>query len=106
MDIPEIDSQAAAVLLQDGAALFLDVRDEQSFEAARIPGAVRIDDATIQEFLAKADRERMVVVYCYHGHSSRGGTAFLLDNGFSDVCSLRGGFEDWRADHPIETPKN
>ncbi len=37
-----------------------------------------------------------MVVYCYHGNSSLGATAFLLENGFKNVASMSGGFEAWR----------
>jgi len=43
-----------------------------------------------------------VIVYCYHGNSSLGGTMYLKEQGFQDVRSMQGGFEEWRLEGPIE----
>lgn len=103
MEIPEIDTDTAAGLLAEGKTLFMDVRDGGSYAAAHIPGALHVTDASIAEFLEETDRAQKVVVYCYHGNASRGGTAYLLSNGFTDVASMAGGFEAWRGHHPHES---
>ncbi len=102
MDIPEIDVETAAARHAAGGTLFMDVRDAGSFAAAHVPGALHVSDATIEAFLEETPREQPVVVYCYHGNASRGGTAFLLQHGFTDVASMAGGFEAWRGRHPEE----
>lgn len=101
--IPEIDPPEAARLLAAGAATFVDVRDPYSYEEARIPGALALDDDNVQEFASTADKQRPLIVYCYHGISSLGGAAFFLQRGFREVYSLRGGFEVWRAVYPTES---
>lgn len=100
MNIPEIDVEAAAALLEAGDAVFMDVRDGATFAAAHIPGAQHVSDATIEEFLEETPKDAKIIVYCYHGNASRGGTAYLLDKGFADVASMSGGFEAWRGRHP------
>lgn len=102
MDIPEIDSPEAAEHLQAGAAVFVDVRDPGSFGSARIPGAVNPNDGTIGAFVADTDKAQKLIVYCYHGNMSKGATAYFLEQGFTDVTSLRGGFTVWRGGHPID----
>ena len=102
MDIPEIDVPTAAARLTAGDALFLDVRDPASFSAAHVPGAVLGTDENIEEFVEDTPKDKPIVVYCYHGNNSRGGTAFLLQKGFTDVCSMSGGFEAWRGQFPEE----
>ena len=103
MDIPEIDPATAAAKLAAGTALFLDVRDGGSFAASHVPGAVHGSDAMIEDFVADTPKDQTIVVYCYHGNSSRGGTAYLLEQGFQDVASMSGGFEAWRGQHPEES---
>lgn len=95
--IPQIDVEAAKARLDKGDALFVDVRDPHSFASAHIPGALHLTDETVEEFVAKGDRAKTVIVYCYHGNSSLGGAAFLLEQGFADVFSMAGGFEAWRG---------
>jgi len=99
-EIREIDTDEARRRLEAGDTLFMDVRDPASFEAAHIPGAMHVNDHNIEAFVEETARDRPIVIYCYHGLSSRGGAAFLLAQGFTDVCSLSGGFEGWRARQP------
>lgn len=102
MNIPEIDAPEALEYLEAKSAVFIDVRDAQSFGVARIPGAVRPVDSTIGEFIADTPKDQKLIVYCYHGNMSRGATAYFLEQGFTDVASMRGGFEDWRHQYPID----
>ena len=97
MDVPEIDIQQAQLLLEAGTATFVDVRDPNSFHAGHIPGAVHLDDSNVQQFVDDADKRATVVVYCYHGHSSLGATAYFQDQGFAAVSSLSGGFTAWHG---------
>ncbi len=48
-------------------------------------------------------REKSIVVYCYHGNSSLGATAYLIENGFKNVASMSGGFEAWRQVYEHES---
>lgn len=100
MHIPEIDAQSAKKKLDEGAALFVDIRDPQSYASGRIPGARPLGDDNVKDFLANSDKKKPVIVCCYHGHTSMGATAFLLENGFEDVRSLTGGFAQWSAQYP------
>jgi thiosulfate sulfurtransferase len=100
--IPELDVEAAHQLQEAGGATFVDVRDPRSHVAAHVPGAVRVDDASLGKFLKDTPRDRPLVVYCYHGHSSLGGAAYFLEQGFAQVWSMRGGFEAWRGRFPHE----
>lgn len=99
--IPEVDTTEAKALLDAGDTIFMDVRDPASFAAAHVPGAQHVNDHNVQQFVAETDPGAKIVVYCYHGHSSLGGAAFLMEQGFEDVASLRGGFEAWRREHDI-----
>lgn len=97
MDVREISVEDARIRLEEGSATFVDVRDPWSYDEAHIPGAIRINDAEVDAFVSSADKQRPLVVYCYHGISSIGGAAYFTEQGFADVSSLSGGFEAWRA---------
>ncbi|HEY7219739.1 MAG TPA: thiosulfate sulfurtransferase GlpE [Candidatus Binatia bacterium] len=96
MEIPQIQIDDAKQKLDEKECLFVDIRDPGSYRRAHIPGALHLHDGNVQEFLQNTDKSKTVVVYCYHGNSSLGATAFLLENGFKDVASMSGGFEAWR----------
>ncbi|MFI5349947.1 MAG: thiosulfate sulfurtransferase GlpE [Elusimicrobiota bacterium] len=94
-DVEQIEFARARELLASGCA-FVDVRDDASYNSAHIPGAIHLTDANVGDFIAVSDKAKPVVVYCYHGHSSLGGAAYLMEHGFEKVYSLAGGFESWR----------
>ncbi len=94
--IPEIQLDEAKNKLDQKECVFVDIRDPGSYQAGHIPGAVHLHDGNVQEFLNSADKEREVIVYCYHGNSSLGAVGFFLENGFKNVASMSGGFEAWR----------
>ena len=97
--IPQISPEQALELI-DGSTLFVDIRDPGSFASAHIRDAVHLDQSTLPGFLEQIPRNRPLVVYCYHGHSSLSATEFLLEQGYRDVASLQGGFEFWRQRYP------
>lgn len=84
-------------LCAQGEVRILDCRDPRSYEQGHMPGAQLISDAVIQR-LARASKQQPVLVYCYHGVSSRDLAEFLVKYGFSSVFNLEGGWQAW-ADH-------
>jgi thiosulfate sulfurtransferase len=94
-DFKQIDVHQAYAMISAGQANVIDIRDQGAYEAAHIQGAQLVNDQNIEEFLAKADRAKPVVCYCYHGISSRSAAGFLAAQGFKDVYSLAGGYEEW-----------
>lgn len=83
--------------LDAGAAKIVDIRDDQSFAQAHIPGAFHLTNDSIKTFMQANDFNTPVVVVCYHGHSSQQAAQYLLQQGFADVYSMDGGFEVWRT---------
>ena len=94
--VSQIQIHEAKKKLDSKECRFVDIRDPASYRAAHIPGAIHINDANVQEFIETADKTRETVVYCYHGNSSLGAAAYFLENGFTNICSMSGGFEAWR----------
>ena len=104
MEIPQIEIHQAKERLDQDQAVFVDIRDPASYRAAHIRGALHLHDGNVQEFVQNTDKDKPVVVYCYHGNSSLGAAAYFLENGFKNVASMSGGFEAWRQvyDHEAE----
>lgn len=98
--VPEIDVHGAKTLLDTGAAAFVDIRDPNAFAAGHIPGAAHLTNQTMDRVVEGLDRERPIVVYCYHGNSSLSATAWLQQQGFAEAVSMAGGFEAWRSAYP------
>lgn len=98
----QISVEEAHKILESGKAVFVDVRDPGSFQAGHVPGALHLTDNNIQDFVAKTDKTKPVVCYCYHGNTSQGAAAYLMDQGFKEVYSVAGGFEEWRQTQEFE----
>lgn len=92
-----------AQALRETGAVVVDIRDSQSFAAGHISDSQHLDNYSLADFIAKADLDAPLIVTCYHGNSSQGAAAYLVGQGFSDVYSLDGGFELWRATYPQDT---
>lgn len=97
LTIEAFKSLSAESRCQDGIVQVVDIRDGASFAAGHIPGAQLLNDETIEEFLASADRTGPLVVCCYHGHTSQNAAEFLVQQDFTDVYSLDGGYAAWAA---------
>ena len=96
MEIRQIQIHEAKKKLDDKTCVFVDIRDPGSYQQAHIPGAIHLHDGNAQDFLQNTAKDQDVIVYCYHGNSSMGATGYFLENGFSNVASMMGGFEAWR----------
>lgn len=96
--VKQISILAARKYLQEETAIFLDIRDPNSYEQEHIQGAIHISDANIESLLSSADKNKTTIVYCYHGISSLGAVGYFQEQGFADVASLVGGFEAWRLE--------
>ena len=97
ISVNEIDVQKVKEMGENDSATIVDIRDTASFQSGHIPNAIHLSDDTVQQFISNTDKEKPLVVYCYHGISSQGAAAYFSEQGFKDVSSMAGGFEAWRA---------
>lgn len=93
---PISPSQARA-LLETGTPQLVDIRDPAAYAQGHIEGAVQVGQHNAAEYIAAADKSAPLIVYCYHGISSRNAAQFFAEQGFGEVYSLEGGYEGWRA---------
>lgn len=100
MQAQRIRAGDAKTLLTEQLAQVADIRDAMSFEAGHISGAQRVDNNNIAEFIAAADKNKPLLVCCYHGNSSQGAAQYFAEQGFSEAYSLDGGFEMWKMAFP------
>lgn len=88
-------------MMQARPVTVADIRDPQAFRAGHVPGAVSVNNSNVSEFLTAADPDQPLLVFCYHGHSSQGAADFFANQGFAEVYSVDGGFEEWRLSYPV-----
>lgn len=82
------------------ATVIVDIRDPNSFAAGSIKDSQRLDNDNVQAFIEQTDKSQPVVVCCYHGNSSQSAAQFLVEQGFAEVYSLNGGYEQWKVSFP------
>jgi rhodanese-related sulfurtransferase len=97
--IVEVTSTTLAAELEQGAPVrVIDVRMPWDYAAMHMPGAVSIPLNSLPANLDKLAPSDNLVLVCYHGISSQDGAAFLLEQGYTTVRSMRGGFTQWAAE--------
>ena len=74
----------------------IDVRDKKSFEQGRIGEAQHADMSKVERMLFSVDKDKPVLIYCYHGNSSQTYAQMFADFGFREVYSLDGGYKEWQ----------
>ena len=92
-----ISVQEAKSLIDSREVSLVDIRDPDSFRAANIKQSVNVSGDNIEEFFATSDKAVPLIIYCYHGNSSKGAADYFFSQGYSEVYSVDGGFEEWRV---------
>ena len=84
-------------LLDDPAVLVIDTRNDYESALGTFRGARRADTATFGEFRDFARREldptcdQRIALFCTGGIRCEKASAYLIEQGFTDVCQLKGG---------------
>jgi thiosulfate sulfurtransferase len=100
--ISQIDIHKVNEFLEEGSATIVDIRDPASFAMGHIPTAVSLNEQNVEQLIEQLDKQKTLVVCCYHGISSQGAAGYLMSKGFKDVHSMMGGFEAWQQNYPSE----
>lgn len=96
MSYKHISIQDAKFLMGEQACSVVDIRDPASFASGNIAGSVHISNDNVQQYLSQMDKEKPLIVVCYHGNSSQGAADFFASQGCKEVYSLDGGFVEWQ----------
>ena len=98
----EITASEAFTRYQNGAFL-LDVRTQEEWNEFHAPNSTLIPLDQLASRLNEVPKDKEIVVVCRSGNRSQEGRDILLQAGFTQVTSMQGGLNDWRASgYPIE----
>jgi rhodanese-related sulfurtransferase len=98
--VPEISvAEAHALLRGPNPPRLIDVREEDEWTVARIPGAELLPLSQWPSIVLDrlTDKSQALLIQCHHGGRSARATAWLLEQGFSSVTNLAGGIDAWSA---------
>jgi rhodanese-related sulfurtransferase len=76
---------------------FIDVRQPEEFELARIPQAEPLDFDDPGRYMG-LPKDRKIVFSCHHGVRSLDVASYFIGHGFTQVFSMRGGIAAWAAE--------
>lgn len=93
---------AKAVMGSDQGYYLVDVRSDEHYTAAHIPGAIHIayQDAWREDKTAFLPRDRKIVVIDYSGHTASQVAAFWSMLGF-DAVAMKNGMAGWSGDREV-----
>lgn len=83
-------------------AVMIDVREQDEWNQGHIEGACHIPLSALKHNpeIFSPHRKNPCILYCQRGMRSRMAAEILLGAGFSDLYSLKGGYEMWLATRP------
>jgi rhodanese-related sulfurtransferase len=97
MDVPEMSPLEARAAIEAGAAL-VDVREQEEWDAVRVPGAVLVPLSELRDRVDELPDAETVVVMCRSGARSGRVVAALTEQlGRSGYVNLGGGILAWHA---------
>ncbi|HTG61180.1 MAG TPA: rhodanese-like domain-containing protein [Terriglobia bacterium] len=104
--IRETDVHDVQRRLEAGERFYLvDVREESEWSRGHLPGAIHLSKGIIERDIEKtiANPSATIVLYCGGGFRSALVADTLQQMGYSDVCSMDGGWRGWcEAGYPVE----
>lgn len=93
----DIDVQTVAAVLDRDDIFLLDVREPSEHETAHIAGNTLIPTGSVADRLAEIPTDKEVIVYCHSGARSARITAYLEQQGFTNVHNMLGGIVAWQG---------
>ncbi|WP_409178480.1 rhodanese-like domain-containing protein [Brevibacillus fortis] len=91
-----IDSQQLSQWMTDETDMVIvDLREPELFEEGRVPNAINIPFAEINEKYRSIPTDKKVVFVCHTGRMGVESGNLLLENGYKDVSNLDGGMAKW-----------
>lgn len=91
------DTELVALMSDRPDLLLIDVRTDQEWEQAHIPGAAFLDflEDDFEERAFALPKDRPIAVYCAAGGRSEDAMIKMKKAGFQELYNLRGGFYGW-----------
>ncbi len=96
-----VDPLTAKTRLENGAVL-IDVREQNEFDEARVPGATLIPLSEFANRYSEMPLDKEIVLICAGGVRSAQAAQFAAQHGFK-LTNLEGGIKAWHSEGlPVE----
>ena len=90
-----ISIEEAKIIIDKDNLTIIDIRDRNSFLNGHIDKAIHVEDLDIDNFLKDKNKNETILIYCYHGNSSKSAANFFVQHGFEKVLSMDEGYVGW-----------
>jgi len=90
-------SVSEAASMRDAGAFGLDVREPDEWNESHIPDATLIPLGQLASRVNEVPKDQEIVVMCRSGNRSQQGRDILIQAGFTNVTSMAGGINQWKA---------
>ncbi len=98
LNLPDtVDVNTVAEIMDRDDVVLIDVREQNEYDEAHIPGVTLIPLGTVPQNLDKIPTDKTVILTCRSGNRSGQATDFLRENGFDNVHNMAGGINAWKA---------
>lgn len=95
--LPTEISVSEALAKREAGAFILDVRQPEEWNEAHIPDSTLIPLDQLAARVNEVPKDQEIVVVCRSGNRSAQGRDILLQAGLSNVTSMAGGLNQWKA---------
>lgn len=95
--LPSEITTAEALAKRNAGAFILDVREPSEWNEFHVPNSTLIPLGSLASRVNQVPRDKEIVVVCRSGNRSTTGRDILLQAGFTNVTSLAGGLNGWKA---------
>lgn len=85
----------AKLLLTNKEVQFVDVREQDEYDAGHIPNIIHIPLSRFVERIGELDRNKELILVCRSGNRSAQACNYLHSVGYSKVNNLFGGMNNW-----------
>ena len=91
--------EAAAMMEEESDYIILDVRTQEEYETAHIPGAICIPNETIgtEDIPELPGKDQLILVYCRSGNRSKQASEKLAKQGYTNIVEF-GGINSWTGE--------
>ena len=97
LNMTECDVIELKRYVESGAPNLIDVREYPEFAGGRVSGARLIPVGDLDKRYTEIDRDKTAYLICRSGKRASEAQKKLVSLGFSDVRTVSGGFEAWKA---------
>lgn len=86
-----------ALAKRDAGAFILDVRQPEEWNEVHVPDSTLIPLGELAARAAELPKDQEIVIVCRSGNRSAQARDILLEAGFTQVTSMAGGLNQWKA---------